>query len=172
MGKVNSYSADARPDWLWTRKNEFKTWDFSQGGTMLKGFRDFVLRGNVVDLAVAVVIGVAFTAVVGSVVENFITPLIALAGGVPDFSQIRTGPFLWGNILNDVLTFLITAAVVYFFIVLPVNRLMEGSRPSEPEPQTTRSCPECLSDIPVAARRCAYCTAEVGPESTPAPQQV
>jgi large conductance mechanosensitive channel len=133
---------------------------------MLKGFRDFVLRGNVIDLAVAVVIGAAFTTVINSIVENFITPLIALAGGVPDFSQIRTGPLLWGNILNAILIFLITAAVVYFFIVLPANRLMQRFKPSEPEPQTTRKCPECLSDIPLAARRCAYCTAEVGAEST------
>lgn len=131
---------------------------------MLKGFRDFVLRGNVVDLAVAVVIGAAFTAVINSIVTNFITPLIALAGGVPDFSEIRTGPLMWGNILNDLLTFLITAAVVYFFIVMPVNRLMARFKPSQPEPQTTRKCPECLSDIPVAARRCAYCTAVVGEE--------
>jgi large conductance mechanosensitive channel len=139
---------------------------------MVKGFRDFVLRGNVLDLAVAVIIGAAFVAVVDSVVTNFITPLIALAGGVPDFSQIRTGPFLWGNILNDVLTFLIMAAVVYFVIVLPANRLMERYRPSEPEPQTTRKCPECLSDIPLPARRCAYCTAEVVPENTPASQRI
>jgi large conductance mechanosensitive channel len=128
---------------------------------MLKGFRDFILRGNVIDLAVAVVIGVAVGAVVNSVVKNLITPLIALAGGAPDFSAIRTGPILWGNILNDVLTFLITAAVVYFVIVVPINRLLERQRPSEPKPQTTRQCPECLSDIPVAARRCAYCTAQV-----------
>jgi len=128
---------------------------------MLKGFRDFILRGNVMDLAVAVMIGAAFGAVVNSVVKNLITPLIALAGGAPDFSAIRTGPLLWGNILNDVLTFLITAAVVYFVIVVPVNHLLERLRPSEPRPQTTRQCPECLSDIPVAARRCAYCTAQV-----------
>lgn len=128
---------------------------------MFKGFRDFILRGNVIDLAVAVIIGVAFGAVVTSIVTNLVTPLIALIGGVPDFSAIRTGPILWGNILNDVLTFLITAAVVYFVIVMPLNRLMERQRPSEPKPQTTRQCPECLSDIPVAARRCAYCTAPV-----------
>jgi large conductance mechanosensitive channel len=127
---------------------------------MLKGFRDFILRGNVIDLAVAVVMGVAFTAVVQSVVKNFITPLIALIGGAPDFSQIRTGPLLWGNILNDLLTFLITAAVVYFFVVMPVNRLLERINPTE---KTTRECPECLSKIPLAARRCAYCTAEVTP---------
>lgn len=128
---------------------------------MLKGFRDFILRGNVVDLAVAVVIGAAFGAVVSSVVTNFITPVIALAGGVADFSTLRTGPVLWGKILNDVLTFLITAATVYFLVVLPVNRLLARFKPSEPEPQPTQKCPECLSDIPVAARRCAYCTAQV-----------
>jgi large conductance mechanosensitive channel len=114
-----------------------------------------------IDLAVAVVMGVAFGAVVDSVVEHLITPLIALAGGAPDFSAIRTGPISWGNILNDVLTFLITAAVVYFVIVMPANRLRAFQQPSEPKPQTTRQCPECLSDIPVAARRCAYCTAQV-----------
>lgn len=135
---------------------------------MLKGFRDFVLRGNVVDLAVAVVIGVAFGAVINSIVTNFITPLIALAGGVPDFSEIRTGPLMWGNILNDILTFLITAAVIYFFIIMPVNRLMARFKSAEPAPQTTRKCPECLSDIPLAARRCAYCTAVVGAEEKPA----
>jgi large conductance mechanosensitive channel len=128
---------------------------------MLKGFRDFVLRGNVVDLAVAVVIGAAFGAVINSVVKNFITPMIALAGGVTDFSTIRTGPVLWGNILNDVLTFLITAAVVYFLVVAPMSRLLARLKPSEPAPQPTQKCPECLSDIPVAARRCAYCTAQV-----------
>jgi large conductance mechanosensitive channel len=128
---------------------------------MLKGFRDFILRGNVIDLAVAVVMGVAFGAVVNSVVKNLVTPLVALAGGAPDFSAIRTGPIMWGNILNDVLTFLITAAVVYFVIVLPINHLLARLRPAEQPPPTTRPCPECLSDIPVAARRCAYCTTQV-----------
>ena len=128
---------------------------------MIKGFRDFILRGNVVDLAVAVVIGVAFGAVVSSLVKNLITPLIALAGGVPDFSAIRTGPILWGNILNDVLTFLITAAVVYFVVVAPVSRLLARLKPSEPKPQPRKKCPECLSDIPSPARRCAFCTAQV-----------
>src|SRR5918992_1660220 len=95
---------------------------------MLRGFRDFILRGNVLDLAVAVVMGVAFGAVVNSVVKNLITPLIALAGGGPDFSAIRTGPLFWGNLFNDVLSFLITASVVYFAIVLPVNRI-QSTRP-------------------------------------------
>ncbi len=130
---------------------------------MLKGFRDFILRGNVVDLAVAVIIGVAFGAVVASIVKNLITPLIALIGGQPDFSAIRTGPLLWGNVINDVLTFLITAAVVYFVIVVPLNAAMARLKTSTPAPQPTRKCPECLSDIPIAARRCAYCTAPVAP---------
>jgi large conductance mechanosensitive channel len=129
---------------------------------MFKGFRDFILRGNVIDLAVAVIIGVAFNAVVASIVTNFVTPLIARA---PDFSELRSGPFLWGNILNDVLSFLITALVVYFFVVLPANRLMARFQPSQPAAQPTRQCPECLSDIPAAARRCAFCTAEVAPQT-------
>ncbi len=128
---------------------------------MLKGFKEFILRGNVIDLAVAVVMGVAFGNVVNSIVKNLITPLIGLAGGTPDFSAIRTGPILWGNILNDVISFLILAAVVYFVIVAPVTRLMRRAKPSEPKPQATRKCPECLSDVPVGARRCAYCTSEL-----------
>jgi large conductance mechanosensitive channel len=130
---------------------------------MFKGFRDFILRGNVVDLAVAVVIGAAFGQVVGSIVKNLITPLIGLIGGAPDFSAIRTGPLLWGNLLNDILTFLVLSAVVYFLVVAPVNRLLARLKPSEPKPQSTRKCPECLSDIPAAARRCAFCTAQVAP---------
>jgi large conductance mechanosensitive channel len=128
---------------------------------MFKSFRDFILRGNVVDLAVAVVMGAAFGAVVNSVVKNVITPLIGLAGGAPDFSAIRTGPLLWGNLINDILTFLILAAIVYFLVVLPVNKLLARPKPSESQPQPTRKCPECLSDIPAAARRCAFCTAQV-----------
>jgi large conductance mechanosensitive channel len=130
---------------------------------MFKGFRDFILRGNVVDLAVAVIIGAAFGNVVNSVVKNIITPLIALAGGAPDFSAIRTGPLMWGNLLNDILSFLILAVIVYFVIVVPVNRLLARLKPAEPPPQPTRKCPECLSNIPTAARRCAYCTAQVTP---------
>jgi len=140
-----------------------------KGTPMFKGFRDFVLRGNVLDLAVAVVIGTAFGNVVDALVTNFITPLIALIAGSPDFSSIRTGPFLWGNILNAVLAFLITAIVVYFFVVAPLNRLMARLMPSEPKPQPTRQCPECLSNIPLAARRCAYCTAQVAPAAAVTP---
>jgi large conductance mechanosensitive channel len=131
---------------------------------MLKGFRDFILRGNVVDLAVAVVIGAAFTNVVNSIVKNLITPVIALIGGTPDFSSIHTGPIMWGNILNDVLTFLITAAVVYFVFVLPMNRLTARMKPATPPAAPkTRACPECLSQIPVDAHRCAFCTSVVEP---------
>lgn len=130
---------------------------------MLKGFRDFVLRGNVIDLAVAVVIGAAFTGVVKAITDGFITPLIALAGGQPDTSGLNFGAFRIGDILGAIISFLITAAVVYFCVVMPVNRLMARFKPSEALPKTTRSCPECLSDIPLAARRCAHCTSEVPP---------
>ncbi len=131
---------------------------------MIKGFRDFIARGNVIDLAVAVIMGAAFGAVVSSIVKNIITPLIALIVGQPDFSQIRTGPLMWGNVLNDILTFLITAIVVYFVIVVPMNRVMSRfAKPAE-APAATRKCPECLSVIPAEAHRCAFCTAEVTPE--------
>ena len=130
---------------------------------MLKGFRDFLLRGNVVDLAVAVVIGAAFGAVVMSLTKNFITPLIGALGGSPDFSAIKLGPILIGNVINDILSFVITAAVVYFAIVMPMNRLMARLNPSESAPATKRACPECLSDIPLAAKRCAFCTSQVAP---------
>jgi large conductance mechanosensitive channel len=130
---------------------------------MIKGFRDFILRGNVIELAVAVVIGAAFTGVVTAIAEGFIAPLIALAGDVNSLEAMNSGSFGWGTILVAIINFLITAAVVYFLVVVPMNRLMERFKPSEPTAQTTRSCPECLSDIPLAARRCAYCTVEVAP---------
>src|SRR4028119_466317 len=121
--------------------------------TVLRGFRDFILGGNVVELAVAVVIGVAFGAVVNSVVTNLITPLIALVGGTPDFSRIRTGPVLGGSVSNDVWAFLITPAVVYFVVVLPMSRALARMKPSEPPPRPTRGRPERLSDLPHAATR-------------------
>ncbi len=99
---------------------------------MLKGFRDFILRGNVIDLAVAVVIGAAFTNIVNAIVEGFITPLIALIGGQPDASALNTGTFLWGTILNAIISFVITAAVVYFLVVAPMNRIMERMRRESP----------------------------------------
>ena len=134
---------------------------------MLKEFRDFVLRGNVVDLAVAVVIGAAFGAVVTAFVADFMTPLIAAIGGQPDFSglsfTINESVFRYGHFLNTLISFLIIAAVVFFFVVRPLNTLMTRLKPEPPLDQPTHPCPECLSDIPEAARRCAFCTAEVTP---------
>jgi large conductance mechanosensitive channel len=134
---------------------------------MLKEFRDFALRGNMVDLAVAVVIGAAFGAVVTAFVTDFITPLIAAIGGEPDFAglsfTINGSLFPYGDFLNKLIAFLLIAAVVFFFVVKPVNTLMARLKPQPPVDQHTRACPECLSDIPEAARRCAFCTAEVTP---------
>lgn len=138
---------------------------------MLKGFREFILRGNIVDLAVAVVIGASFTAVVNAFVEDLLTPLIAAIGGEPDFSRLaftmNNSIFRIGDFLNKLIAFLMVALVVYFVVVLPMNRLNEAFKPAQP-PATpeTRQCPECLSDIPTAARRCAFCTAVVGPVGT------
>lgn len=129
---------------------------------MLKGFREFILRGNVIDLAVAVVIGAAFTGVVDAVVKGLITPLIGALFGQPSF-DFKIGPFGIGLILTALVNFLIVAIVVYFFVVVPMNRVMARLKPSTPAPQTTRACPECLSDIPLAAHRCAFCTAQVTP---------
>ncbi len=142
-----------------------------EGGTLLKEFRAFILRGNLVDLAVAVVIGTAFTAVVTAMVKYLITPLIAAIGGQSDFSDlkftIRGSDFLYGQFLNALLTFLIVAAVVFFFVIKPVNALMERFKPDTPVDVKTRPCPECLSDIPIAASRCAFCTSRV-PAPAPA----
>jgi large conductance mechanosensitive channel len=133
---------------------------------MLKEFRDFVLRGNVVDLAIAVVIAAAFGAVVTALVASFITPLIAAIGGKPDFSAlaftINGSRFTYGLFLNALVSFLIIAAVVFFFVVRPLNALMDNRRTEAPVAEVTRACPECLSQIPNQARRCAFCTAEVG----------
>lgn len=132
---------------------------------MIKGFRDFILRGNVIDLAVAVVIGAAFKAVVDALVKDFITPLIAAVGGQPDFSAldftINNSRFAYGDFINQVVSFLIIAAVVYFLIVAPVNRLMALRKTEEPVAARTRECPFCLSKVPQAASRCAFCTSEL-----------
>jgi large conductance mechanosensitive channel len=134
---------------------------------MLKDFRAFILRGNLVDLAVAVVIGAAFTTVVNAMVRDLITPIIAAIFGEPNFDRltftINGSVFAYGHFLNAVLTFLIVAAVVFFFVIRPVNHLMARTR-TEPDTEiVTRGCPECLSQIPVAATRCAFCTTEVAP---------
>lgn len=127
----------------------------------MSGFRKFLLRGNVVDLAVAVVIGAAFTAVIGSLVDNFITPLLGAIGGTPDFSSksftINHSRFTYGNIVNALIYFVSVAAVVYFFVVNPINRLMERFKPAPDEPTPVKDCTECLSQIPAAARKCAFC---------------
>jgi large conductance mechanosensitive channel len=132
----------------------------------VKGFRDFLLRGNLVDLAVAVVIGAAFTALVTSFVANFITPLIAAIGGQSDFGKlsftVNGSHFRYGLFINALISFVISAAVVYFLVVKPFSKLLERYMPKK-EVGPTRSCPECLSDIPVAARRCSFCTSEVNP---------
>ena len=129
----------------------------------MKGFRQFVLRGNVLDLAVAVVMGAAFAAVVTALVKDLITPLIAAVAGKPDFSalavSVNGSKLMIGDFLNAVIAFAMMAVAVYFFIVLPVNaltaRMNRGEVPPDP---TTRKCAECLSDVPIAARRCAFCT--------------
>jgi large conductance mechanosensitive channel len=126
---------------------------------MIKEFRDFLMRGNVIDLAVAVVIGAAFTAVVTSFVDYVVNPLIASIGGQPDFSAYTLGPILIGNFVNAVITFVITALVVFFVLVKPMNATMK--RVKRPDAPSTKQCPECLGDIPAAARRCQYCTVEL-----------
>lgn len=129
---------------------------------MLQGFKQFILKGNVVDLAVGVVIGVAFGSLVTALVKDLITPLIAAFGGTPDFSAlsftINNSKFLIGDFINALLSFLINAAVIYFFVVLPMNKLIATTKKEKPVDPTTKKCPECLSLIPVEARRCAFCT--------------
>jgi large conductance mechanosensitive channel len=130
---------------------------------MIKGFKQFLLRGNVVDLAVAVVMGAAFTAVVTALVKDLLTPLIAALVGSPDFSAIAVtvngSKLMVGDFVNAVIAFLLMSIAVYFFVVLPVNALTARMRRGEAAPDpTTKKCPECLSDVPIAARRCAFCT--------------
>jgi len=131
------------------------------------GFRKFLLRGNLIDLAVAVVIGVAFNAVVQALVADWIGPLIAAFGGKPDFSKlsftVNKSHFLYGAFINSLVSFLIIAAVVYFLIVAPATRLTAAA--ARKQAATERECPECLSQIPLGAHRCMYCTAAVTPAS-------
>ena len=132
----------------------------------MKGFREFLLRGNVVDLAVAVVIGAAFTAVVTAFVKDLVTPLIAALFGKPDFGglyfTINNSKFLYGEFFNAMIAFVIVAAVIYFFVVLPINALIERSRrKAKPADPTTKKCHECLSEIPIDAKRCAFCAQPV-----------
>jgi large conductance mechanosensitive channel len=128
----------------------------------MKGFKAFLLRGNVVELAVAVVIGVAFGLVVTAFVKDLVTPLVAALFGKPDFGAltftINSSKFLYGDFFNAVLAFLIVAAVIYFFVVVPYTALVARSRKEPPADPTTKKCPECLSEIPIDAKRCAFCT--------------
>jgi large conductance mechanosensitive channel len=132
---------------------------------MLSDFKQFLLRGNVVDLAVGVVIGLAFGAVVSALVADLLTPLVAAIFGKHDFSTlaftINGSRFLYGHFLNAVISFVTIAAAVFFFVVRPVNALLARRRTKPPLDATTRRCPECLSEIPIAAHRCAFCTSEV-----------
>ena len=131
----------------------------------MKDFKEFLLRGNLVDMAVGIVIGVAFAAVVTALVGDLITPLIAAIGGKPDFGNlsftINKSHFLYGAFINAVLTFVIIAAVIFFLVVKPVNALMARYRTEPDVEQTTKDCPHCLSSIPIGASRCAFCTADL-----------
>jgi large conductance mechanosensitive channel len=133
----------------------------------VQGFKKFILRGNVVDLAVAVVVATAFTAVVKALVTDFITPLIGAFGGIPDFSSVfftvNNSKFMIGDFINQLLAFLVIAAVVYFFVVLPVELLMERVRTEAAV--TTKECRFCLSKVPLKATRCAFCTSELPEEA-------
>jgi large conductance mechanosensitive channel len=127
----------------------------------VSGFKTFLLRGNVVDLAVGVVIGIAFGVVVAAFVKDLVTPLIAALFGKPDFSAltftINNSKFTYGDFINAIIAFLIVAAVIYFFVVVPYTAMVARSRKEPPADPTTKKCPECLSEIPIDARRCAFC---------------
>ena len=132
---------------------------------ILNDFKRFILRGNAVDLTVAVVVGAAFGAVVTAMVEDLITPFIAAIGGETDFSaldfSINSSTFRYGDFINKVLSFVVIAMVVFFFVVTPVNTVIALARSESPVDPTTQKCPECLSEIPIDARRCAFCTVGV-----------
>ncbi len=141
-------------------------------GSIGREFKQFILRGNVIDLAVGIAIGVAFTGVVQSIVRNLLTPLVAAVFGRPDFSRLRFtvnhSVFTYGEVINAVVSFLAIAAAIFFFVVKPINLLESLHRQQDSPDPSTRKCPECLSEIPIQARRCAYCTAEVGALAGPA----
>lgn len=132
---------------------------------VIREFRDFLFRGNIVDLAVAVVIGAAFTAVVNALVADIITPLVAAIFGKPSFGDlsftINKSEFLYGDFLNQIISFVLTAAVIFFLVIKPMNVLISRRKSGEVTSPTTKVCPECLSEIPIAAHRCAFCTSVV-----------
>ena len=131
----------------------------------MEGFKKFILRGNIVDLAVAVVIGGAFGAIVNALVKDLVTPLIAAIGGNPDFSgiyfTINNSKFMVGDFMNALTSFLIISAVIYFFVVTPMNKLLEKVKRGEKVDPTEKACPQCLSMIPIKAKRCKFCTSVV-----------
>ena len=133
----------------------------------MRGFREFLLRGNVVDLAVAVVIGAAFGAVVAAFVKDLITPLVAAIFGKPDFSTltftVNHSRFRYGDFINAIVTFLIVAAVVYYFVVVPYTKLVDWRKTQTAVDPTVRDCPYCVSSIPAQATRCPFCTSDVAP---------
>ncbi|MDQ1471532.1 MAG: large conductance mechanosensitive channel [Bryobacterales bacterium] len=132
---------------------------------MAGGFKQFLLRGNVVDLAVGVIIGASFGSVVTAFTKDLLTPLIAAVAGKPDFSaiqfEINGSKFMVGDFINAVVSFVIVAAVVYYLVVLPVNALVSRARKEPPADPTTKKCPECLSEIPIQAKRCAFCAVQL-----------
>lgn len=137
---------------------------------MLSGFKQFILRGNVVDMAVGVVVGAAFATLVSAFTKDLLTPFIAAIVGQPDFSAIRFtihgSNFAIGDLINAVISFLLVAAAVYFFVVSPVNLLVARlGRANQPASPSSKKCPECLSDIPLVARRCAHCGQPVAPQA-------
>jgi large conductance mechanosensitive channel len=157
---------------IWDNQNVYKAEKATVG--TLSGFKTFILRGNVVDLAIGIMIGAAFSGVVNSLVGDIITPLIpALGKGLSDASiTVYTGGTLrYGHFINTILSFLILAIVIYFFIVRPVNALMDRFKPRPAATPTTRDCPFCLSNVPLKATRCAYCTAQLPPAEEPSPAE-
>jgi large conductance mechanosensitive channel len=135
---------------------------FCYNNCMLKEFKQFLLRGNVVDLAVGVVVGAAFGTIVSALVSDLLTPLIAAIAKVPDFSNlsftINDSKFMYGHFLNALISFILVASAVFFFIVKPMNMLVNRSKKGPPVDPTTKKCAECLSEIPIDAKRCAHCT--------------
>jgi large conductance mechanosensitive channel len=133
---------------------------------MLNGFKQFILRGNVVDLAVGVVIGAAFTGIVNALVTDVLTPFIGVIAKIPDLSgltfTIRESTFAYGHLINAIISFLLVAAAIYFFVVVPINKFFQKEKAADkPADPTTKKCPECLSEIPIKARKCAHCTSVI-----------
>jgi large conductance mechanosensitive channel len=136
----------------------------------MSGFKKFLLRGNVVDLAIAVIIGIAFGMVISAFTKDIITPIIAAIGGKPNFADlhftINNSVFLYGDFLNAVISFIILAAIVYFFVVVPVGAMLDRYKPTSVEPAPTEECPHCKSMIPRGASVCAFCTRDIAQPPT------